>query len=66
MALSLEREERVREKELQEHMRLQLRLDDEAAQLELERRIQEEKDQVRKSNINSLVRAQKTIYPSSI
>ncbi|XP_043602036.1 coiled-coil domain-containing protein 50 isoform X1 [Bombus pyrosoma] len=45
IALSLEREERQRERELQEQMRLQLRLDDEAAQLELERHIQEEKDE---------------------
>ncbi|XP_066581904.1 coiled-coil domain-containing protein 50-like [Prorops nasuta] len=44
IAINLEREERQRERELQEHMRLQLRLDDEAAQLELERRVQEEKD----------------------
>ncbi|XP_006607594.1 coiled-coil domain-containing protein 50 isoform X2 [Apis dorsata] len=45
IALSLEREERQRERELQEQMRLQLRLDDEAAQLEIERHIQEEKDE---------------------
>ncbi|OXU31237.1 hypothetical protein TSAR_014771 [Trichomalopsis sarcophagae] len=49
IALSLEREERMRERELREQMRLQLRLDDEAARLEAEseiqRRIQEEKDQ---------------------
>ncbi|CAK9827034.1 Coiled-coil domain-containing protein 50 [Anthophora retusa] len=45
IALSLEREERQKERELQEQMRLQLRLDDEAAQLELERHIQEEKDE---------------------
>lgn len=45
IALSLEREERHRERELQEQMRLQLRLDDEATQLEIERRIQEEKDE---------------------
>ncbi|KAK0166627.1 hypothetical protein PV327_004119 [Microctonus hyperodae] len=48
-ALNLEREERMRERELQEKMRLQLRLDDEAAQLEAElemqKRLQEEKDQ---------------------
>lgn len=40
----------MRERELREQMRLQLRLDDEAARLEAEseiqRRIQEEKDQV--------------------
>lgn len=39
----------MRERELQERMRLQLRLDDEAAQLEAElemqKRLQEEKDQ---------------------
>ena len=46
IALSLEREERQRERELQEQMRLQLRLDDEAAQPEIERHIQEEKDEV--------------------
>lgn len=50
MALKLEREERLKERELQEKMRLQLRLDDEAAQieaeLEMERRLQEERDQV--------------------
>ncbi|KAJ8667485.1 hypothetical protein QAD02_009148 [Eretmocerus hayati] len=49
IALSLEREERMKERELREQMRLQLRLDDEAARLEAEeeiqRRIQEEKDQ---------------------
>ncbi|XP_011303154.1 coiled-coil domain-containing protein 50 [Fopius arisanus] len=49
VALNLEREERVKERELQERMRLQLRLDDEAAQveaeLEMQRRLQEEKDQ---------------------
>ncbi|CAL7942476.1 unnamed protein product [Xylocopa violacea] len=45
IALSLEREERQKEKELQEQMRLQLRLDDEAAQLEIERHMQEEKDE---------------------
>lgn len=45
IALSLEREERQRERELQEQMRLQLRLDDEAVQLELERHIQQEKDE---------------------
>lgn len=49
MALKLEREERLKERELQEKMRLQLRLDDEAAQieaeLEMERRLQEERDQ---------------------
>ncbi|KAL7305919.1 hypothetical protein TKK_0001396 [Trichogramma kaykai] len=49
IALSLEREERMRERELREQMRMQLRLDDEAARLEaereIERRIQEEKDQ---------------------
>jgi hypothetical protein len=40
----------MKERELREHMRLQLRLDDEAAKLEAEseiqRRIQEKKDQV--------------------
>lgn len=46
IALSLEREERQRERELQEMMRLQLRLGDEAMQREFERRIQEEKDEV--------------------
>lgn len=50
MALKLEREERLKERELQEKMRLQLRLDDEAAQVEaelgIERRLQEERDQV--------------------
>ena len=50
IALNLEREERTKERELQERMRHQLRLDDEAAQLEaqmeIQRRIQEEKDQV--------------------
>lgn len=50
IALSLEREEKIKERELREQMRLQLRLDDEAARLEAEmeiqRRIQEEKDQV--------------------
>ncbi|KAG7212102.1 hypothetical protein KM043_012452 [Ampulex compressa] len=45
VALSLEREERHKERELQEQMRIQLRLDDEAAQLEIEKRIQEEKDE---------------------
>ncbi|XP_017881462.1 trichohyalin [Ceratina calcarata] len=45
IALSLEREERQRERELQEQMRLQLRLDDEAVQLELERHVQQEKDE---------------------
>ncbi|XP_063989523.1 coiled-coil domain-containing protein 50 isoform X2 [Diachasmimorpha longicaudata] len=49
VALNLEREERIKERELQERMRLQLRLDDEAAQveaeLEMQRRLQEEKDQ---------------------
>lgn len=46
IALSLEQEERQRERELQELMRLQLRLGDEAMQQEIERRIQEEKDEV--------------------
>lgn len=46
VALSLEREERQRERELQEMMRLQLRLGDEAMQQEFERRMQEEKDEV--------------------
>lgn len=46
VALTLEREERQKERELQEQMRLQLRLDDEAAQLEMERHVQEEKDEV--------------------
>ncbi|XP_072761481.1 uncharacterized protein [Anoplolepis gracilipes] len=45
IALSLEREERQRERELQDLMRLQLRLGDEAMQQEIERRIQEEKDE---------------------
>ncbi|XP_053982843.1 coiled-coil domain-containing protein 50 isoform X2 [Hylaeus anthracinus] len=45
VALSLEREEKLKERELQERMRLQLRLDDEAAQLEIKRHIQEEKDE---------------------
>lgn len=46
VALSLDREERQKERELQEQMRLQLRLDDEVTQLELEKYIQEEKDEV--------------------
>lgn len=50
IALSLEREERMKERELRDKMRLQLRLDDEAAQAaadaEIQRRLQEEKDQV--------------------
>ncbi|XP_043289424.1 coiled-coil domain-containing protein 50 [Venturia canescens] len=49
VALNLEREERLKERNLHERMRNQLRLDDEAAQieaqLEIQRRIQEEKDQ---------------------
>ncbi|XP_012217118.1 coiled-coil domain-containing protein 50-like isoform X2 [Linepithema humile] len=45
IALSLEREEKQRERELQELMRLQLRLGDEAMQQEIEKRIQEEKDE---------------------
>ncbi|XP_046419738.1 coiled-coil domain-containing protein 50 [Neodiprion fabricii] len=49
IALNLEREERKKERMLQEQMRRQLRLDDETAQLEAElemqKRIQEEKDQ---------------------
>lgn len=45
IALSLEREERQKERELQEMMRLQLRLGDEAMQQEFERRMQEEKDE---------------------
>ncbi|XP_033337343.1 uncharacterized protein LOC117226780 [Megalopta genalis] len=45
IALALEREERQKERELQEQMRLQLRLDDEVTQLELEKHIQEEKDE---------------------
>ncbi|XP_012530201.1 coiled-coil domain-containing protein 50 [Monomorium pharaonis] len=45
IALSLEREERQRERELQEMMRLQLRLGDEAMQQEFEKRMQEEKDE---------------------
>lgn len=45
IALSLEREERQRERELQELMRLQLRLGDEAMQQEVDRRAQEEKDE---------------------
>ncbi|XP_012270568.1 coiled-coil domain-containing protein 50 isoform X2 [Orussus abietinus] len=48
IALNLEREERHKERELQERMRLQLRLDDEAAELEarlvIQKRVQEEKD----------------------
>lgn len=54
IALSLEREERQRERELQEMMRLQLRLGDEAMQREFERRIQEEKDEVGSHDILSL------------
>lgn len=46
IALSLEREERQKERELQELMRLQLRLGDEAMQQEIEKRAQEEKDEV--------------------
>ncbi|KAL6431009.1 hypothetical protein ACFW04_007041 [Cataglyphis niger] len=45
IALSLEREERQRERELQDLMRLQLRLGDEAIQQDIEKRIQEEKDE---------------------
>ncbi|KAK2585376.1 hypothetical protein KPH14_010051 [Odynerus spinipes] len=47
IALSLEREEHQKERELQERMRSQLRLDDETSsmRLEIERRIQEEKDE---------------------
>ncbi|XP_029178668.1 coiled-coil domain-containing protein 50 [Nylanderia fulva] len=45
IAISLEREERQRERELQNLMRLQLRLGDEAMQQDIERRIQEEKDE---------------------
>ncbi|XP_076236700.1 uncharacterized protein LOC143180689 [Calliopsis andreniformis] len=45
IALSMEWEERQKERDLQEQMRLQLRLDDEATQLEIERHIQEEKDE---------------------
>ncbi|KAG5321684.1 CCD50 protein, partial [Acromyrmex heyeri] len=45
IALSLEREEKQKERELQEMMRLQLRLGDEAMQQEFERRMQEEKDE---------------------
>ncbi|KAL0116128.1 hypothetical protein PUN28_011176 [Cardiocondyla obscurior] len=45
IALTLEREERQRERELQEMMRLQLRLGDEATQREFEKRVQEEKDE---------------------
>ncbi|EFN79225.1 Coiled-coil domain-containing protein 50 [Harpegnathos saltator] len=45
IALSLEREERQKERELQELMRLQLRLGDEAMQQEIEKRVQEEKDE---------------------
>lgn len=51
IALTLEREEQQKDRELRERMRLQLRMDDEVAQIEAEReiqrRIQEEKDQVR-------------------
>lgn len=57
IALSLEREERIKERELREQMRMQLRIDDEVvqaeAELDFERRLQEEKDQVyliRKNN----------------
>ena len=46
IAFSLEREEKQKERELQEMMRLQLRLGDEAMQQEFERRMQEEKDEV--------------------
>lgn len=46
VALSLEREERQRERELQEMMRLQLRLGDEAMQQDFKKRMQEEKDEV--------------------
>ena len=46
IALSLEREEKQKERELQEMMRLQLRLGDEAMQQEFEKRMQEEKDEV--------------------
>ena len=56
IALSLEREERMKERLLRDQMRNQLRLDDEAAQseaeAELERRLQEEKDQVNIFNFN--------------
>lgn len=47
IALSLEREEHQKEKELQQCLRSQLRLDDETLlmRLEIERRIQEEKDE---------------------
>ncbi|XP_012059518.1 PREDICTED: coiled-coil domain-containing protein 50 [Atta cephalotes] len=45
IAFSLEREEKQKERELQEMMRLQLRLGDEAMQQEFERRMQEEKDE---------------------
>ncbi|XP_015430941.1 PREDICTED: coiled-coil domain-containing protein 50 isoform X2 [Dufourea novaeangliae] len=45
IALSLEKEERHKERELQEQMRLQLRLDDEVTQLEIQKHIQEEKDE---------------------
>jgi predicted solute-binding protein len=42
----LEREERQKERELHELMRLQLRLGDEAMQQEIEKRAQEERDEV--------------------
>ncbi|XP_008543457.1 coiled-coil domain-containing protein 50 isoform X2 [Microplitis demolitor] len=49
VALKLEREERIRERELEEKMKYQLKLDDERIQMEVEllmqRRLQEEKDQ---------------------
>ncbi|XP_051170355.1 coiled-coil domain-containing protein 50 [Leptopilina boulardi] len=49
IALTLEREEQQKDRELREKMRLQLRMDDEVAQMEAEReiqrRVQEEKDQ---------------------
>lgn len=46
IALSLDQEERQRERQLQEMMRLQLRLGDEAMQREFERCMQEERDEV--------------------
>lgn len=61
IALSLEREERQRERELQEMMRLQLRLGDEATQQEFEKRMQEEKDEVTIHDILCLMKSLKAI-----
>lgn len=56
IALSLEQDERKKKRDLQERMRLQLRLDDEAAQveaqMEIQRYLQEEKDKVSNESIN--------------